>query len=124
MSDDEGKKFDDGKLRYDLVDQRVHQEFVSVLTYGAHLYGPENWRKVAGGEHRYYSAAIRHLEAARSKTENQFDEDTHFHHLGHAMCCVHFLLGVQPVLPQQTMAEAAKQAKERAEFVAKLRAKK
>jgi len=86
----EGKKFDENKLRYDLVDAHAHAEMVAVLTYGAELYGDGNWRGVS--TKRYMDALMRHVEAWR--VGEIVDPDTGLHHLAHAACCVHFLLGL------------------------------
>ena len=88
----EGVKHDSGKLRYWLMDRAAMAWTTAVLTYGAELYAPENWRKVNDGDERYYSALIRHVEAWRAG--ERFDPDTGLPHLAHAACCCVFLLGV------------------------------
>jgi hypothetical protein len=39
-----GKKFDQGKIRLDLIPPQTIIDVGQVLTYGASKYGPENWR--------------------------------------------------------------------------------
>jgi hypothetical protein len=87
-----GKKLDGGKLRYDLEDPRARELFVAVLTFGAELYGDDNWRKVPNLRKRYHAALERHLEAHRMGEGT--DPTTGLPHLAHAMCCLHFLLAV------------------------------
>ena len=38
-----GMRFNQGKLRYDLVEPRAHRDMVDVLTYGAEKYYDRNW---------------------------------------------------------------------------------
>lgn len=85
-----GKKFDDGKARWDLLPLRAAGMVVDVLGFGAAKYGPENWRKVPELRRRYYAAALRHLAAwwMGEKT----DPESGLPHLAHAGCCVMFLL--------------------------------
>ena len=62
-----GRKFDDGKLRYDLVDPFALAWLVSTLTYGATKYAAYNYRNFTKEELRekYYAGMMRHLEAFR-----------------------------------------------------------
>jgi hypothetical protein len=86
---EEGKKFDGDKLRWDLVQPRMLQEYVKVLTHGAKKYAPENWRKVEPRKPRYFAALLRHVWAWWLGERD--DPDTGLHHLAHAMCCLTFL---------------------------------
>jgi len=83
----EGIKYDDGKLRWDIVPWRELEEVVSVITHGAKKYSPDNWKHVT--EERYKAAAMRHL-CAYFKGED-IDESGH-HHLAHAICSCLFAL--------------------------------
>ena len=85
-------KFDGGKLDYSLVDDAAEAETVAVLSYGAAKYDRDNWAKVDGAGDRYYAALRRHLYAFRRG--ETLDPETGLHHLAHASCCVHFLLGI------------------------------
>lgn len=60
-----GRKDDDGKLRYDLLDVDFEEEMAKVLTEGAKKYAPNSWQKVEGAKDRYYAALRRHLAAVR-----------------------------------------------------------
>lgn len=58
----QGKKFDEGKLRYDLLPIDALEEVVKVFTLGANKYGERNWEQgIAYG--RLYAASQRHLTA-------------------------------------------------------------
>lgn len=85
-----GMKYDGGKPEYDLVPSRALEETVNVLTFGAKKYAPDNWKYVANGKRRYFSAAMRHMWVwfRGEKT----DPETGLNHLAHAMCCLMFLL--------------------------------
>ena len=85
-----GKKFDDGKLRYDLVPPAVLKQLATVLTFGAKKYGANNWQTVPDSRDRYYAAMMRHVEADRGG--EVFDEESGLPHLTHALACVAFML--------------------------------
>lgn len=85
-----GMKFDQEKARYDLLPFKALAEIVSVLTYGAKKYAPENWRKVEHPKSRYFAAALRHLVAWFGG--ERLDPESGHHHLAHAACCIMFLL--------------------------------
>lgn len=61
----EGRKDDDGKLRYDLLDVDFEEEMAKVITYGATHYAPESWKNVPDAKNRYYAALRRHVAAIR-----------------------------------------------------------
>jgi hypothetical protein len=90
---EEGKKFDDDKPRWDLLPLEPIKELVQVLTFGAQKYGPENWRKVENGFHRYYAAAMRHLIAYATGELN--DPETGLSHIAHTMCNLVFMHELQ-----------------------------
>ena len=84
-------KFDDGKIKYHLIDFDFEKELASILTEGAARYGEYNWQEAdpVDAEHRYYSALRRHLDAWLRGTE--VDPDTGLPHLAHAACNIMFL---------------------------------
>lgn len=61
-----GRKDDNEKLRYHLLDPIAIAWLVASLTFGAQKYAEENWRSVENWLSRYYDALMRHLEAWRS----------------------------------------------------------
>lgn len=88
---EEGKKFDIGKLRWDLLDPDFPEGVVKILTMGCDKYGPNNWRGLIekDGINRCYAALIRHIMAWR-KGEKTDPESGHSH-LYHAACNLYFL---------------------------------
>src|SRR5690349_11543974 len=83
-----GTKFDQGKLRWDLVPPEF-EEVVKVLTYGASKYADRNWE--LGIQYgRLVAATLRHLWAWVRGERN--DPETGIHHLAHAGCDILFLL--------------------------------
>jgi len=86
-----GVKHDADKLDWWLVPPEF-ERVVEVLMFGAGKYAPDNWRKVPDWRRRYYNAARRHLEDWRKG--ERLDPESGKHHLGHAACCVIFLLAL------------------------------
>lgn len=86
----EGKKFDAGKARYDLMPFAALDEVASVLSHGAEKYGEDNWRNVPNANSRYIAAALRHISAYQQG--NEFDKETGRHHLAHAVCSLLFVI--------------------------------
>ena len=99
MSSDEGRKYDDGKPRWDLLPIDGISPIVDVLTYGAKKYttptspGEENWRKVDEPKRRYYAALLRHMTAWW--TGEKIDKESGLPHLAHAGCCLLFLIALE-----------------------------
>lgn len=85
-----GLKYDDGKLRWDLLPYDLIEEVVKVLTYGAKKYDDNNWQLVNNAEDRYFAAAIRHIVAW--KKGEKYDKETGINHLAHAICNLLFLM--------------------------------
>jgi hypothetical protein len=84
-----GKKYDNGKLRWDLLPLGPVEEVVEILTYGAEKYGPNNWQMVEDWEDRYFAALMRHLVAWRKGERD--DKESGLPHLAHALCNLTFL---------------------------------
>jgi hypothetical protein len=77
-----GLKYDDSKLRMDLIPPESQYGLAMVLTYGAAKYSAENWR--AGISYkRVYGALQRHLTAWYSGEE--VDPESGMSHLWHAL---------------------------------------
>ena len=78
------KKFDKGKLRYDLVPAPELEELVKVYTHGAGVYGDKNYLARGGlGEDRIYAAILRHLQSYRKGA--RIDKDSGLPALTHAV---------------------------------------
>lgn len=86
----EGTKYDQGKLRYDLLPPEPIEEVVKVYTGGAEKYAPWNWAKGIKYS-RVYGALMRHLQDFWMGATINHD-DFGLHHLGHALWCVITLL--------------------------------
>lgn len=85
----EGKKFDDGKPRYDLLPADALHEVVRVFTYGAGKYSARNWENgIAYG--RVFGAIMRHMWAFWRGEE--LDPETGISHVAHAVTEGLFLL--------------------------------
>lgn len=77
----EGKKWDKGKLRLDLVPPEVQEYLAPVYEHGL-KYGFENWKK--GFEKgRLEAAALRHILSYRKG--EKIDKESGLPHLSHAM---------------------------------------
>lgn len=83
----EGKKFDDGKIRVDLLPSESLFEVAKVLTFGAVKYGEHNWRKGIEWS-RLYAAAQRHM--MKWNAGETHDDESGMNHLAHA--CVNLLM--------------------------------
>lgn len=81
-------KFDDAKLRYDLIPPEFLEGVAKVLTDGAAKYAPNNWRKNTE-LWRYEAAMMRHFEAYRKG--ELIDPDSGSPHLMHAATNLLFL---------------------------------
>ena len=90
MEETVGLKYDQEKLRWDLLPIEVIEEVVKVLTMGAKKYKDNNWQLVENGNERYYAAAMRHITEWRKG--NKVDEESDLNHLSHAMCNLVFLM--------------------------------
>lgn len=87
-----GKKYDGGKVRWDLLHWNIIEEDAKVMTYGAVKYDDHNWIRVLlgkGGRARYFAAALRHILAWWGGEE--LDPESGLDHLAHARCCLMFL---------------------------------
>ena len=86
---EQGRKFDSGKLRYDLIPVLAQEEVVKVVTLGAEKYDPENWKRVPEGRRRYTAAAFRHIEAWR---KGEKIDEIGTHHIANAISNLMFIL--------------------------------
>lgn len=78
---DKGKKFDQGKVRFDLIPPDAMYYLAEVFTRGAEKYGDRNWeRGMTWG--RLFSATMRHAWEWWRGREN--DQETGVSHLYHA----------------------------------------
>lgn len=95
----EGVKFDNGKIRLELIPSEVIFALGSVLTFGAKKYDDRNW-ELGMKWSRVFGAAMRHLwwwYGGKGPTTKNFlfgdlDDETGMSHLWHALCCIAFLV--------------------------------
>jgi len=85
-----GLKYDNGKLRWDLLPLRTIKSIVTVLTYGVKKYKPNSWQNIENAEDRYYASLLRHLESYRSGTT--IDKESKLPHIYHVFCNIMFLV--------------------------------
>ncbi len=78
---EEGRKDDQGKLRYDLIPFDSLEELAKIYTFGSDKYGDRNWEKGIKFS-RIIAAIFRHVTQWVLYETN--DPETGFHHLAHA----------------------------------------
>lgn len=89
MHSGKGVKADGGKPDYSLLELKLLEGMVKVLTFGAKKYSRDNWKKVPEGKDRYFAALQRHLAAWQSG--EKIDPESGENHLDHALCNLYFL---------------------------------
>jgi hypothetical protein len=92
-----GLRFNEGKLRYDLVHPAAHEGMVKVLTKGSVKYTPRNWEK--GLSWLSVVASLKRHLAAFEKGED-YDPETGLLHVDHLQCNAHFLSAYYKSAPQ------------------------
>ena len=90
-------RFNQGKLRYDLVDPHAHKDFVQVLTDGANKYFPRNWENGLSWT-SVLASLKRHISAFEMGED--YDPESGRLHIAHAACNVHFLNAFYYIFPQ------------------------
>lgn len=86
-----GIKFDEDKLRWDLLPWREVEQIVKIFTFGAHKYADDNWQLVVTKDpRRYFAAAMRHI--VKWKKGIKADKESGLNPLAHALCDILFLL--------------------------------
>lgn len=75
-----GLRYDDGKLRYELIPPEWDEALAEVLTKGAAKYAPRNWEKGMAWS-KLIGSGMRHL--AKFLTGERYDKETGCHHLAH-----------------------------------------
>ena len=94
---DSGVRFNQGKLRYDLLHPVAQQGLVEVLSFGATKYEARNWEKGLSWSSTIASMK-RHL-AAIERGED-FDSESGLKHIDHLQCNAHFLSAYYKIAPQ------------------------
>lgn len=87
----EARKFDDAKVRVDLVPRSFIEAAARAFSYGAKKYAAYNYLAGQGLEHhRLYGALLRHLLAYWSGEDN--DPESGLSHLDHAAASLAMLI--------------------------------
>lgn len=101
MQEQTGKKFDQGKLPWQLLFERhlggALEDVLRVVEFGAKKYGNSNWQLVENAKARYAAAAFRHL-IAHAKGDLK-DDESGLPHLAHGIVNLLFLLAFDRGLP-------------------------
>ena len=84
----ESLKYDDGKLRMDLIPPSALRSIATVLTYGAKKYKANSWQGIAPD--RYVAALLRHFTAFMENPMS-VDEESGLLHIEHVICNAVFL---------------------------------
>jgi hypothetical protein len=92
-----GLRFNQGKLRYDLIEPHALEDFVQVLTDGAVKYEPRNWQKGLSWT-SVLASLKRHIAAI--EIGEDYDKESGRLHIAHAACNVHFLNAFYHTFPQ------------------------
>lgn len=83
-------KYDQEKIRMDLLPLPVLEEIAKVLTYGASKYEENSWQKLKKARQRYKGALLRHLTAI--DRGEIIDPESGLLHSSHVACNAMFLL--------------------------------
>ena len=93
-----GVKFDDGKVRDDLIPPEVEEAIATVLQFGAQKYAERNWEKGMLWS-RPYAAARRHLRNWFNRRDfgkgPGNDKDSGYSDLWHAATNIAFLIAYE-----------------------------
>lgn len=88
----EGKKFDEGKPRMDLLDAYAIEQMARALEFGLRKYEPHNWRRGIAYS-RLLGSVLRHVFAYLRGEDK--DPESGLSHIAHAMTGCMFLLGLE-----------------------------
>lgn len=92
-------RFNEGKLRYDLIPHEALKGVAQVLTFGAKKYGEDNWRKGLSWR-SVLASAERHLEAFKSGEDYNVADDPGLMHIDHAITNLMFIKAYYKIYPQ------------------------
>lgn len=92
-----GLRFNEGKLRFDLVHPWAHEQMVRILTKGSIKYAARNWENGMAWSN-VISSLKRHLNAIEKGED--YDEETGELHAAHLACNAHFLTAYYKIYPQ------------------------
>lgn len=94
---DKGLRFNEGKVRYDLVPAYAQEQYAKVLTAGAEKYAERNWER--GMRWSKVIASLKRHIAAWEKGED-YDSESGCLHTAHMQCNAAFLTEYYKLYPQ------------------------
>ena len=97
MTEDKGKRFNDGKTRHDLVPAFATEQMARVFTEGAKKYAERNWERGMKWT-KVLASMKRHINAFERGED--FDQETGLLHMAHAMTNAAFLIEYYRIYPQ------------------------
>lgn len=97
-------KYDQGKLRYDLIPAEALEEIAKVFTHGAATYGANNWKEEVDLD-RYFAALMRHLMKWRKGAITDEDSCHKLKHLAQVAVNAIFLMCHPQVLASEQSAQ-------------------
>jgi len=83
-----GERFNEGKLKWSMVDFKSLEPMVRVLEFGAKKYSVDNWKKGLDPK-EVLESLLRHAFAISDGEE--FDPESGLSHIGHIQCNAMFL---------------------------------
>lgn len=90
LKETQAVRFNQDKVRFDLIPPEFIREIAEVLTFGATKYSPDNWKGFNKQQQEEIKASLlRHIYAYLEGEE--FDQESGLHHLAHAGCNLAFL---------------------------------
>lgn len=87
-----GNKFDQDKVRLELIPSELITAVGTILTFGAQKYEERNW-ELGMKWSRVFGALMRHMWAWWRGQDK--DPETGESHLWHAACCIAFLIAYE-----------------------------
>jgi hypothetical protein len=103
-----GMKFDEGKIRHELLPLKVLRGVAEVLTFGAKKYDDDSWQSVPDALRRYRAAEQRHFDHVVLDGETT-DKDSGLMHAWHYACNALFVAWLLAYKPEQVADYRSKQ---------------
>lgn len=94
---DRGLRYNEGKIRYDLIPTFANEQFAKVLTEGAKKYADNNW-KLGMRWSKVLASLKRHIAAYESGED--YDKEDGILHTAHMICNTMFLTEYYKIYPQ------------------------
>jgi hypothetical protein len=95
--EDKGLRFNEGKIRYDLIEPYAVEQLAKVFTKGAEKYAVRNWE--GGMKWSKMIASLKRHIAAYEKGED-FDQESGLYHMAHAAWNAMALISYYKLYPQ------------------------